>query len=125
VAAAPSAPATTAKPPEGAPRGVDTFLHQAAELMQKKEYPKAVDTLEEAIRVHPEAANLHFQLALAYWYKALQKPDGSRRSTMEKASYHKAIKSFQTFLEKAPNDPLANEARMRLTVLRNAQYGGG
>jgi TolA-binding protein len=107
------------------PRDVNAFLQEAAELMQKKDYAKAVDTLEEAVRVHPEAANLNFQLALAYWYKALQKPDGSRRTTMEKASYHKAIKSFQTFLEKAPNDPLANEARMRLTVLRNAQYGGG
>jgi hypothetical protein len=105
--------------------GVDTFLHQAADLMQKKDYPKAVDTLEDALRVHPEAASLHFQLALAYWYKALQKPDGTRRTSMEKASYHKAMKSFETFLEKAPNDPLANEARMRLTVLRNAQYGGG
>jgi TolA-binding protein len=123
---APTATASAdSKSSETARLDVDTFLHQAADLMQKKDYPKAVDTLEEALRVHPEAANLHFQLALAYWYKALQKPDGTRRTSMEKGSYHKAMKSFETFLEKAPNDPLANEARMRLTVLRNAQYGGG
>jgi hypothetical protein len=122
--APPPAPAPTPAV-ESTPRDVDAFLQEAAGLMQSKDYPKAVDTLEEAIRQHPDAAHLYFQVALAYWYKALQKPDGSRRSTMEKASYHKAIKSFQTFLEKAPNDPLANEARMHLTVLRNAQYGGG
>ncbi len=118
-------PPATPVPEPSAPRNVEAFLHQAADFMQTKEYPKAVDTLEEAVRQYPDAATLYFQLALAYWYKALQKPDGGRRSTMEKGSYHKAIKSFQTFLEKAPNDPLANEARMRLTVLRNAQYGGG
>jgi outer membrane protein assembly factor BamD (BamD/ComL family) len=119
---APPAPALAT---EAGSRELDTFLQQAADYMQSKAYPKAVDTLEEALRQHPDEAKLYFQLALAYWYKALQKPDGSRRTTMEKTSYHKAVKAFQTFLERAPNDPLANEARMRLTVLRNAQYGGG
>ncbi|GEM_PF-6037652 len=117
--------AQAAAPPAPGAHDVDGFIKQAQQLMQAKEYPKAVDTLEEAVKQNPETPQLYFHLALAYWYKALQKPDGTRRSTMEKGSYHKAMKAFETFLEKAPNDPMAAEARMRLTVLRNAQYGGG
>jgi hypothetical protein len=131
--AAPPEPSKTAQPPgedakptaSATPRDLQELVAAASDFMQKKEYPKAVDALEAALQQHPEAVTLHFQLALAYWYKALQKPDGSPRSSMEKTAYHKAIKSFETFLEKAPNDPLAAAARMRLTVLRNAQFGGG
>ena len=119
-----AAPAVVAAAPAAA-FDMNEVLHTADEFTKKREYAKAIDTMEEAIRKHPEAHQLYFHLGLAYWNKAALKADGSRRSTMEKSPYHKAVKAFETFLEKAPKDQLAADARFRLDTLRKLQYGYG
>jgi len=104
---------------------IQDVLHAVDDFTKKREYVKAIDAIEETIRKHPEAHQLYFHLGLAYWNKAALKADGTRRSTMEKSPYHKAVKAFETFLDKAPNDKLAADARFRLDTLRKLQYGYG
>jgi hypothetical protein len=82
-----------------------------------------VKLLEEACKQFPDEMQLHYHLGFAYWYKAAFKPDGTLRKTMERAPYRKARQEFETFLKQAPNDPRAADARVRLDILRRAQYG--
>lgn len=135
--AQPPPPSLTSTPPEVASPAspadmrpaTDSFqeagdrIRSSNELIQKGDYPAAVDALEEALRLYPGQAQVHYYLAFAYWHKAMHKRDGNLRGTMERTSYKKALQEFQTFLEKLPNDPRAPEARMRLELLRQAQYG--
>ena len=99
------------------------LIRDCNEKIQKQVYPAAVTCFEEALRLHPDQAPLHYHAAFAYWYKAMHNPDGKKRSSMEKGSYRSAVKEFERFLEKAPDDPRVPDARMRLDLLRSAQYG--
>lgn len=117
-----AAPAVTAPPPA---LDIQSVLRTVDDLTGKHAYAKAIAAVEDAIRQHPEAPQLYFHLGLAYWNKAALKDDGTRRAAMEKSPYHKAVKAFETFLEKAPHDALAVDARYRLDILRRLQYGHG
>ena len=119
-----TAPAPTPVAPGAvAPTPTQDVISEARQLNEQKQFQKAVDLLEDTLKNHPDAAVLHFYLAIAYWARALAKPDGSPRTNMDKSYYKKAIKSFETFLEKSPDDPLAAEAKVRLNALRGARYG--
>lgn len=120
--ASPASPADM-RPATDSFQEVGDRIRSSNELIQKGDYPGAVDALEEALRLYPGQTQVHYYLAFAYWHKAMHHRDGSLRNTMEKASYKKALQEFETFLDKLPNDPRAPEARMRLESLRQARYG--
>src|SRR5437660_12613568 len=48
------------------PQDVSDLLGMGQSLLGMKEYAKARDELEKAIQIHPDDAQLHFQLVQAY-----------------------------------------------------------
>ncbi len=102
---------------------VGEVIRACNEMIHDQKYPDAVACFEGALRKHADQSQLHYHAAFAYWYKAMYNPDGKRRSSMERSSYRKAMTEFETFLAKSPDDPRAGDARMRLQLLRSAQYG--
>ena len=98
------------------------FRHAEAQL-SAGDYRKAVEVLEEAQQRFPLVPRVYWYLAHGYWHQSLHKPDGGRRRSMENKTYRKSLAAFETFLALAPNDPRAPEARSRLNLLKQAQYG--
>ena len=87
------------------------------------DYWKAVEVLEKAQQRFPLVPRVYWYLAHGYWHQSLHNPDGRRRRSMENKTYRKSLAAFETFLTLAPNDPRAPEARSRLNLLKQAQYG--
>ena len=87
------------------------------------DYRKAVEVLEKAQQRFPLVPRVYWYLAHGYWHQSLHNPDGRRRRSMENKTYRKSLAAFETFLALAPNDPRAPEARYRLNLLKQAQYG--
>ena len=95
----------------------------AEALLGAGDYQQTVAVLEKAQQRFPLVPRVYWYLAHGYWHQSLHKPDGSRRRSMEKKAYRKSLAAFETFLALAPNDPHAPEARSRLNLLKQAQYG--
>ncbi len=95
------------------------------ELIKARDYDGAVKVLEDACKQFPDQAQLQYHLGFAYWYKAAFKKDGTLRKTMERTPYRKAREAFETFVKQAPNDPRVADAKVRLDILRRAQFGYG
>ncbi len=105
------------------PQNVQLRLSFGDALVSTGHYMRAVEILEKTRDEFPSEPRVYWHLAHAYWHQSLHKPDGSRRRSMERGSYRKALAAFETFLRMAPNDPRAPEARYRLRLLKQAQYG--
>jgi outer membrane protein assembly factor BamD (BamD/ComL family) len=101
---------------------LDSIAH-SNRLIEARDYDGAIKVLEEAIKQHPAEAVLQYHLGFAYWYKAAFKKDGVLRKTMERSPYRRARQAFETFIKQAPNHPRAADARVRLDILRRAQFG--
>jgi len=132
--APPTASAPRAAPPAGTaedwevrirsePQNVSLRFSYAEQLINRGSIPQAVELLEQAKEQFPSEPQVYWHLAHAYWQNSLHKPDGSRRRSMEMKSYLKTLAAFETFLEMAPDDPQAYQARYRLDVLKRAQFG--
>ena len=85
---------------------IDSYLNRAKEFEAKKNYPKAILELREALQSHPKNAACHSQLASIY-FKAGQ-------ATMAKIHCNKA-------LDLNPNDQLASMLKQR--VEKSGQKG--
>lgn len=105
------------------PQNVQLRLSYGDALISTGHYKRAVEILEKTRDEFPSEPRVYWHLAHAYWHQSLHKPDGSRRRSMERGAYRKALAAFETFLRMAPNDPRAPEARYRLRLLKQAQYG--
>lgn len=95
----------------------------ADELISAGRYERAVELLEQTREQFPSEAQVYWHLGHAYWQQSLHKPDGNRRRSMEKKAFLKTLAAFETFLEMAPDDPRAFQARYRLDLLKRAQFG--
>ncbi len=69
-------------------------------LLETHETEMAISTLQGALKLHPDYADAHFHLARAY--DDIGKPD-------------EAVGHWKQFLQLAPDNPWADEARQRLT----------
>ncbi len=125
-----SSPLPTAADPGGwevrirqDPDDIQLRLRYADALLGAGDYRQTVAVLEKAQQRFPLVPRVYWYLAHAYWHQSLHKPDGGRRRSMEKKAYRKSLAAFETFLALAPDDPRAPEARYRLNLLKQAQYG--
>ena len=125
-----SSPLPTAADPGGwearirqDPDDLQLRFRYAEALLSAGDYRQVVEVLEKARQRFPLVPHVYWYLAHAYWHQSLHKPDGGRRRSMEKKAYRKSLAAFETFLALAPNDPRAPEARYRLNLLKQAQYG--
>ena len=105
------------------PDNMELRLHYGDVLISVGHYQRAVEALEKTQASFPTAGKVYWHLAHAYWHRAMRKDDGARRRSMEKKSYLKARAAFETFLRLAPDDSRASEARYRLKLLREADFG--
>ena len=105
------------------PDDLQLRLRYADALLGAGDYRQTVAVLEKAQQRFPLVPRVYWYLAHAYWHQSLHKPDGGRRRSIEKKAYRKSLAAFETFLALAPDDPRAPEARYRLSLLKQAQYG--
>ncbi len=83
-------------------------------------YSEAVAVLEEARAAFPSQAEVYWELGQAYWQQGVHKRDGTPRRDMDRVAYRKCVLALDTFVERAPQDPRADEARNLLSALRKA-----
>ena len=135
--AAPAAATPPASPPAAAASSIQTWeariqsepqnlqlrFSYGDALIATGHYKRAVEMLEKTRNEFTSEPRVYWHLAHAYWHQSLRKPDGRRRRSMEKGSYLKTLAAFETFLRMAQEDPRAPEARYRLRLLKQAQYG--
>ncbi len=105
------------------PENIDLRFSYADTLLSAGQFLRAVELLEQAQARFPAVPRVYWHLAHAYWQRSMHKDDGSHRRSMEKKSYLKARVAFETFLRMAPQDSRAAEARLRLKLLREADFG--
>jgi hypothetical protein len=117
----PAEPTSDPAPPAVVPP--PDAISLATAMLQARLFDKAIAVLEDALKTNPGEVRLHYHLGFAHWHKAATKPDGTPRGRMDKGPYEKAVKAFETFLEKAPGHALAPDARLRLEILRSLKYG--
>ncbi|NIV13718.1 MAG: tetratricopeptide repeat protein, partial [Aliifodinibius sp.] len=77
-----------------------TYLEKGKTAYKNKNFAKAIDYLEKAVKLEPENQEAHY--FLGYAYELYSDPDGSLLTELQRKPIEKASKHFQKLIEISP-----------------------